>query len=151
MPVEMLELLRERDTFALAVKTYEELIALQPPPLPRAADFSRPDLIRLWRTRGIPVCDPQALPGQPDLLKVEFMGWMESELARADALDEAKRRLRSTMWAQATLKASTRRPDAVAVLSRFHAQHWKVFTVADDVSGRERQIADAIKTYARQT
>lgn len=151
MPPEYMELLRDREPFALAVKTYEELLTLQPPTIPRSMRFSKPDLITLWRKRGIPVRDENVGMGQPDSLKAEFIGWLENELDRSDALDEARRRLRTTMWAQATLRASTRRPDAVSVLSRYHLDRWNIGRVDDCVKARETQIETAIRTLARDT
>lgn len=151
MPAGYLELLRDRDAFTLAVKTYEELLTLTPPRIPAPRPFSKPELIKLWRKRGIPVSDTTLGIGQPDTLKVEFMGWLESELDRSDAIDEAKRRLRSTMWAQIALRASSRRPDAVAVLSRFHLDRYNISSVEELASAREDQIEKAIRQLARRT
>ena len=150
MPPGYLELLRDRDPFTLAVKTYEELLSLQPPRIPPSQQFSRPELIKLWRHRGIPVQDPNAGMGA-DMLRAEFMGWLENELHRSDVLDDARRRLRSTMWAEATLRASSRRPDAVAVLARFHVERWKVAKVDACAAVREKQIEMAIKILAKST
>jgi hypothetical protein len=149
MPPGYLELLRDRDPFALAVKVYEELTTLYPPSIPDPARFSRPDLIKLWRKRGVPIRDESIGIGQPDTLKAEFMGWLERELERSDIIDDARRRLRSTMWAEVTLRASSRRPDAVAVLARHHAIHWKIARVEECSKAREKQIETAIRLLAR--
>lgn len=151
MPREYMELLRDRDPFTLAVKAYEELLTLQPPSIPRSLQFSKPDLIKLWRKRGIPVQDDRVGLGQPDSLKAEFMHWLENELERSDMLDEARRRLRTTMWAQSTLRISARRPDAVSVLSRYHLDRWNISRVDDDVKARETQIENSIRHLARNT
>jgi hypothetical protein len=151
MPAALARLFGDRDPHPLAISIYEDVLTLQPPTIPRSLPFSRPDLIKLWRKRGIPVTDTNLGIGQPNTLRAEFMGWLENELERSDALDEARRRLRSSMWAQAALRDSGKRPDAVSVLSRYHLERWGVAHVADDSAARESQIETAIRTLARTT
>lgn len=143
MPAGYMELLRDRDPFALAVKTYEELPSLFPPMVPRVPPFSKPELIRHWH-RGGTVRDPNTLPGQVDLLAAEFTAWFFAQTERSRAMSEARRRLESTTWAEVTLRGLRRRPDACEVLAQFHREHWKIGRVDVDLCNRNEQIRRAL-------
>lgn len=149
MPAGYMELLRDRDPFTLAVKAYEELPSLFPPMIPYVPQFSRPELIRLWKA-GATIRDPNALPGQVDTLAAEFASWFFSQLERGKAISEARRRLETTTWSEATLRRLKRRPDACEVLAQFHREHWKIARVDLDLCKRSEQVLQAVNYLATE-
>jgi hypothetical protein len=63
---------------------------------------------------------------------------------RADVAAENKRRLRTTMWAEVTLRG-TKHQSFADMLGSFHREHWRIARVSDDSAERERQIVDAVR------
>lgn len=131
----------KRDHVSTAVEIFHALDTLMPAPLPPIVRFSQPDIVRAWRTGGL----------IPDALKGEFATWLDALHARTNAIEESKRRLRSTMWAEVTLRKAGSHADYAAMLTSHHRREWRIARVSDDSGEREKQIQDAIKLRGERT
>jgi hypothetical protein len=127
--------IKNRDVVAIAIDIFHRLDTLMPPPMPAAPYASKPEVFRAWRSGG----------AIPDELKAEFREWLKQVGLRTDAIEESKRRLRSTLWAEVTLRASGQHADYAAMLTSHHRREWRIARVSDDSGEREKQISDAIK------
>lgn len=150
MPPGYMELLRERDPLKLAVKTFEERAYLKPNDIPAQMLFSNPEVLKAWRLRGTPVSTPNAREGEPDFLKSEFNAWLKASVERTDALDEARRRVRSAMWCEAILRRSAKHKDMAAQMAEFNREHWRVIGVPDDSIEREHIVPVAVSEAAKR-
>lgn len=133
--------IKNRDYVDIAVRIFHELDRLMPPPMAAAVRFSQPEVARAWRTGGV----------IPEALQVEFALWLQALRARTEAIEESKRRLRSTMWAEVTLRKSGLHADYAAMLTSHHRREWRIARVSDDSAEREKQIQDAIKIRGGRT
>lgn len=130
-----------RDHVAIAVDIFHQLDSLMPPPMPARPYASQPDVFRAWRHGG----------SIPEALKAEFLEWLRQVAARTEAIEESKRRLRSTMWAEVTLRKAGTHADYAAMLTSHHRREWRIARVSDDSGEREKQIQDAIKLRGERT
>jgi hypothetical protein len=135
MPTPLAASVRDRDVIALAKMVFADLETCMPPEIPAAVRFSVPDVVRAWRDKGTPI---------PEHHANEFGPWFIALKARNTAIEEAKRRLRSTMWAEVTLRSDPD-PEWSRTLGAFHREQWRIALVSADSVAREEQIIDAVK------
>lgn len=128
-----------QDPTATALAVIHQLEILGPVQLTPFASFSKPDMLEAWR-KGAPI---------PDDKKDEFKAWLESVALRTEQLGENERRLRSTIWAEMTLRR-TAHTDMAQLMAAFHHDRWKLDSVSDDQVEREKQIAGRLRALTRK-
>jgi hypothetical protein len=128
--------IKNRDYLDIAVRIFHELDNLQPVPMPAKPYASQPEVFAAWRCGG----------SIPEELKAEFRDWLTATTLRSSAHEENKRRLRSTAWAEVTLRAAGTHADYAAMLTSHHRREWGIPRVSTDMAEREQQIIHAIKT-----
>ena len=140
VPTPLMASVRNRDVTAIAKMVFADLETCMPPTIPAAVRFSVPDVVRAWRDKGTPI---------PEHHANEFAAWFIALKARNSAIEEAKRRLRSTMWAEVVLRGDSD-PEWARTLGAFHREQWRIALVSADSIKREEQIIDAVQRHARR-
>lgn len=122
------------DPVALAAEVFAQLEGLRPLHIPGVRQFSDEDALNTWRGGG----------KMPELLADEFFQWMQGTRMRLAAIAENKRRLRTSMWAEATLVRHGH-GDFAEHLAEFHRAVWKVPCVPAECSEREAVVCQVVK------
>jgi hypothetical protein len=131
------------DKRAIARQVFEDRESLRPVPIPERVDYSDPLALERWRDGGpAPTDEARAL---------EFSLWRKATAARVNAIEENKRRLRSSTWAEVTLRTTD--PDYARILAGFHREHWRIAHVEADApensdQPREHQVIAAVRLVA---
>lgn len=126
-------LLSARHLRGIAEDVFTRLDTLRPAPVPGRKAFSDPSVLERWRRGDAPI---------PELLRGEHQAWLEAASARTAAVEECKRRLRVTTWAEVTMRAVD--SEYAVHFTEFHRRYWGLTEVSDDMAAREKQIAEAI-------
>jgi len=95
--------------------------------------------------------DPRDTDAAKERFKAACIARHERVIAASDAQAENQRRLRTTMWEEAMLRASGKHADYAAMLTSHHRREWRIARVSDDSAEREKQISDAIKLRGERT
>lgn len=132
-PSQATEVLFSRDAVWLATKMFEALQSFVPPNIPATRYFPEEALTE-WKHGG----------KIPEHLADDFRAWLDSAKYRSDQISEAKRRLRSTMWAQATLIANGHE-DFAEHLAEFHRRYWNLAYVPHDRIEREQTVQHVVQ------
>lgn len=127
MPAPLAEMLRERDQLKIALYTLDCWRQPDKPLHPPAAEaflapaFSGPsEVIKRWHW-GTPV---------PEEWVPAFKAFLAAADAHVGVIEEAKRRLRTTLWCEQTLHAhGPRYALPVAALTKFHRECWQLAAV----------------------
>ena len=120
------KLLKKRDPEALALDVFNNLATLGPVDLDT------------W------MYTPKNEPHVEGTTRTEH----QRKLDLADALDECARRLRSTCWAEVTLRGG-KNASYATMLATFHREQWRIARVSSDSKERELQIDHHVKMHAR--
>jgi hypothetical protein len=119
----------------VAEQTFSQLDSMRPMPMPERVVFSRTDILAKWHNGSSAI---------PDELKGEFSTWLEAVTRRSNAIEENKRKLRTTMWSEVVMRAC-KRHDYADQFADFHRTYWRIALVSDDSAEREKQIESAVK------
>lgn len=128
-------LLRDREPYALALQAFHELDLLHPNPIPPALGFSDPSALEAWKRGQATI---------PEHLAGEFLDWLERKNERSAAMHECARRLRTSAWAEVTLRG-TEHDDYAQTIAAFHREVWRIGHIPADREKRERLVLDAVK------
>lgn len=131
------EAVRNRDQPTIALDVFKHLDSLRPPHLPDVVRFNPPELSRAWRDHGAAI---------PEQHRQQFEIWLAALTNRSGIVEEGKRRLRSTMWAEIMLRG-TEHYEYANMLAQFHREEWLVAHVTEDSAERERQLLAAVKMW----
>jgi hypothetical protein len=128
-------LLLEGTPQELAIQIFHELDTLHPTSIPTAPRFSDRGALEAWKRAQAPI---------PEVLKAEHLDWLERTIARSSALQENARRLRTSAFAEATLR-NTEHDDYAQTIAAFHREVWRIGHIPADRVKREQLVLDAVK------
>lgn len=127
-PVAIMSVIRARDTVTIALEVLHALETLRP--------LHVPPLLQSVAMRELLERPPQSVPAD---MRQEHDIYVASRTARANAKAENRRRVRTTLWAEATLRRHGRQEHEI--VRAFNRDEWHVSeSAALDVAEREAQV-----------
>lgn len=130
--------MRNPEKFAL--ETFHAINSLKPLSVPPPLAFQDPKALRAWQEHGTPI---------PDALVNAFSAWLSQTMVRTGIIEENKRRLRATTWAQRKF-VELDKHDFARQLADFHRDEWGIVRVCEDSGECEEQLQAVARNGQRR-